>query len=220
MYKYFRDRDYLKEAQKLCSGIISDVQNKVRNQGIKCQFFLVGSGGRNMVTYLERRDGIIEIDFDYNLNIISCEDWEDCKTIKETVRKAFNKVWVERFGKEGIQDSKSSLTSNHIYFDDYPDILFSIDLAIVTREVSGKWNRLIHDKMIGSYFWNQVKDSEEIKKKARKLKAKLLWDGENSVRNRYLELKNHYLEINDHDHPSFVCYIEAVNDIFNQFLKK
>ena len=48
MYKYFRDRDYLKEAQKLCSGIISDVQNKVRNQGIKCQFFLVGSGGRNM----------------------------------------------------------------------------------------------------------------------------------------------------------------------------
>ena len=39
-------------------------------KGINTQFFLVGSGARNMVT--QNGDG--PIDFDYNLNILSCDD--------------------------------------------------------------------------------------------------------------------------------------------------
>ncbi len=31
-------------------------------------------------------------DFDYNLNILSCPDWNNAKEIKEMVRKCFNKV--------------------------------------------------------------------------------------------------------------------------------
>ena len=35
------------------------------------------------------------------------------------------------------------------------------------------------------------------------------------VREQYLRIKNRYLSANDQDHPSFVCYAEAVNNVYN-----
>ena len=52
-----REKDYMKE-----------LEENLRSQGMNTQFFLVGSGARNMIT--QNGDG--NIDFDYNLNIISC----------------------------------------------------------------------------------------------------------------------------------------------------
>lgn len=36
------------------------------------------------------------------------------------------------------------------------------------------------------------------------------------VRERYLKIKKRYLTRQDHDPPSFVCYIEAVNEIYQK----
>ena len=35
------------------------------------------------------------------------------------------------------------------------------------------------------------------------------------VREQYRRIKNRYLSENDHDHPSFVCYVEAVSNVYN-----
>lgn len=51
-----------------------------------------------------------------------------------------------------------------------------------------------------------------------------LWDMEDylkpkywhKVKDAYLNKKNMYLTRNDYDHPSFVCYIEAVNEVYAQ----
>lgn len=220
MYDYFDDKVFLKRAQGLCSEIVSEVEKEVRDQGIECQFFLIGSGGRNMVTYLERRDGNIYIDFDYNLNIISYYDWYKTRELKNTVKEAFNSIWRKRYGNKGIQDSTSSLTSPCVYFEDEPNIFFSIDLGIVTLNVDGEWERLIHDKTIDSYHWDTVSPSKGINEKAKILKQNYHWDGKNGVRERYLEIKNRYLSQNDHNHPSFVCYIEAVNEIYQKYGKR
>lgn len=215
MYDYFKDKEYLKRARNTCSKIMIAVQEEARRQGINCQFFLIGSGAKNLITYQVRRDNKVYIDFDYNLHIISCNDWEDKRTIKETVRKAFNKVWKKEYGKEGIQDSKSSLTTNLIYFNDYPNIFFSIDLGIIVRDKNNKTYRLIHDKIFDGYSWDSVPDSSDVSRKAKELKAYYLWDCKDGVRDVYLRLKNMYLSRNDDNHPSFVCYIEAVNQVYN-----
>lgn len=221
MYDYFCDKAYLKRAKKLCSSIVSEVEIEVRNKGMNCQFFLIGSGARNMVTYIKRRDGKIYIDFDYNLNILSCNDWNDGKTIKETVRKAFNKVWRKLYNTECAQDSKSSITSDEIHFKDVPNVSFSIDLGIVTLDAAGKWQRLIHDKYAGGgYHWDPVRYSENVSKKAEILKNNYHWDGREGVRERYLEIKNRYASQQDDSHPSFICYIEAVNEIYQKWGKK
>lgn len=78
MYAYVEDKAFLKRAQNCCSELMHELEDELREKGINSQFFLVGSGARNMVTQNEEE----AIDFDYNLNIIDCEDFHDCKAIK------------------------------------------------------------------------------------------------------------------------------------------
>ena len=37
------------------------------------------------------------------------------------------------------------------------------------------------------------------------------------VRNKYLEKKNMYLSWQDHNHPSFAVYVEAMNEVYNKY---
>ena len=50
-----------------------------------------------------------------------------------------------------------------------------------------------------------------VDEKADKLKKLGMW---NEVRDTYEELKNLYLRRGDRDHPSFVVYVEAVNQVY------
>ena len=82
--------------------------------------------------------------------------------------------------------------------------------------------RLIHNKnayALGwdQYTWNEVPNSHQVKNKADKLKKKGVWQ---EVRGKYLEKKNMYLSWQDHNHPSFVVYVEAVNEIYNRYFDR
>ena len=124
---------------------------------------------------------------------------------------------MREYGLNDFQDSTSSLTSSVIYFTNRPDIESSIDLGIVTLNNQGLWERLIHDKQNKQYYWNVVRNSKSVDDKASILKKNNHWP---EVRDRYLEIKNKYLTQNDYNHPSFVCYIEAVNQTFQKWGKK
>lgn len=49
-------------------------------------------------------------------------------------------------------------------------------------------------------------------KKADYIKSKGKWA---LVRKQYKKIKNKYLTSNDYNHSSFICYIEAVNNVYN-----
>lgn len=217
MYHYFEDKDFLERARKVCVGILDNLELKLRSEGMNTQFFLVGSGARNMVT--QNANG--PIDFDYNLNVLSCDNFKDCKAIKEKVRKEFNKVMSE-YKLTDVDDSTSSLTTKPIWFTDDPDTKFSIDLCIVKKDTVDQWNRLIHEKgnksYYDNYYWNIAPNSKNYNEKASAIKkvsgAWLIF------RQQYLDLKNKYLTQNDYDHPSFICYIEAINNVYNHLKQK
>ena len=84
----------------------------------------------------------------------------------------------------------------------------------------GVWYRLIHEKTgyvsNDRYFWNEAPNSSNIREKADDIKVSGYWQ---SVRDEYLNLKNQYLRRNDR-RPSFVCYIESVNNIYNMLRQK
>ena len=46
------------------------------------------------------------------------------------------------------------------------------------------------------------------------IKKEDLWQ---EVRDKYLEKKNMYLSWQDHNHPSFAVYVEAVNEVYNKY---
>ena len=146
--------------------------------------------------------------------------WNDLRLLKETVRNALN--WAERneFFSDA-QDSTSCLTAI-LYFEKSPDIKFKFDVAITTKNKNGNYMRLIHNKNVyalglDQYTWNEVPNSHQVKDRADELKKAGLWQ---KVRDRYLEKKNMYLFRQDHDHPSFVVYVEAVNEVYNRYFNR
>ena len=140
----------------------------------------------------------------------------DCCGIKEYVRKQFNKILCSN-GWSDCKDSTSVFTTEERVFKKGNQTAFKIDLAI-TCKYHNNWQRLIHQKTgfvnLDRYYWNEVQDSGRLEEKVRALKPENLW-GE--VRTAYLDKKNLYLRRNDHNHPSFIVYVETVNQVYNKY---
>ena len=201
-----------------CSDVLKKTCELLKEEGISAQFSLVGSGARNMIT----RNGDGPYDLDYNLLIMKAEEryWNDLRLLKETVRNALNRAERREFFSDA-QDSTSCLTAL-LHFKDTPNVEFSFDVAITTKNKNGNYMRLIHNKnayALGwdQYTWNEVPNSHQVKDRADELKKAGLWQ---KVLDRYLEKKNMYLFRQDHDHPSFVVYVEAVNEVYSRYFNR
>ena len=210
MYEYVEDKQFVRQMRQSCGSLMQELCHKLKEEyDIGTNFSLVGSGKRNLIL----QNGDEAIDLDYNLEITRCEDYENCRYIKECVRKTFNKV-LKMNNLPVCEDSKSALTTKKFYFENNP-ISFSIDVAIVCRNQKDNYCRLIHEKTgfinFDRYYWNEIPNSKAIKRKVQEIKSVGLWL---DVRERYKNIKNNYLRYND-NHPSFTCYVEAVNDVYN-----
>lgn len=199
-----------------CSAVLKQVCSMLKEKGISAQFTLVGSGARNMVT----RNGDGPFDLDYNLEIIKASEeyWNDLRHLKDTIRILLDKAEKLNCFSES-QDSTSCLTAL-LHFKDEPAIKFKFDVAIVSRNSKGKLRRLIHNKNawglgMDQYVWNEIPDSHNVAQKVKRLKAEGLWL---TVRDRYVDRKNTFLSRwLDKDHPSFIIYIETVNEIYYKY---
>ena len=215
MYHYIQDKEFLKRLKGTCSDIVNQLVQSINKDSVMTvKACLVGSGAKNLITQNENEP----IDLDYNLCIVSTKSISilDCREIKEYVRKQFNKVLCSN-GWDDCEDSTSALTTKERVFKKGNKTAFSIDLAI-TCKYHNNWQRLIHQKTgfvnRDGYYWNEVQDSGRLEEKVRALKSEDLW-GE--VRDTYLDKKNFYLRRNDYTHPSFIVYVEAVNQIYNKY---
>lgn len=215
MYHYIQDKDFLKRLKGTCCDIVNQLVQSINNDSVMTvKVCLVGSGAKNLITQNENE----AIDLDYNLCIVSTEsiNIRDGHEIKEYVRKQFNKVLYSN-GWDDCQDSTSVLTTGKYTFQKGNKTAFSIDIAIICK-YDNNWQRLIHQKTgfvnLDRYCWNEIQDSGKLEEKVRVIKSENLW---NEVRSIYLEKKNFYLCGNDYTHPSFIIYVEAVNQIYNKY---
>ena len=208
------DEAEVKRYKSFCSNTLSQLRDIVKNNyEIKLQPLLVGSGARNLVT----RNGNGPFDLDYNLEIINMSDkyWNDLFSLKNNIMLSLNKIVNNTYFSDS-KDSKSVITSL-LHFNDSPQLKFSFDIAIIAKNDKGNYCRLIHEKdpySKGRFYWNEVPASNQVGKKATKLKHDNHWL---EVRNRYVELKNQYLLRNDNNHPSFTVYVETLNEIYNKY---
>ena len=209
MYHYIQDKNYLKRLKSTCSNIVNQLVQIINKDSIMTvKACLVGSGAKNLVI----QNANNPIDLDYNIIIIDAVDINNGRVIKEYIRKQFNIV-LSKNDWNDCQDSTSALTTGQMIFKQGSKTAFSIDLAI-TCKYNNCWHRLIHEKTglvnFDRYYWNEVPNSWKLEQKVYAIKSNYLW---NEVRDTYLEKKNLYLRRNDYTHPSFVVYIETVNEI-------
>lgn len=213
MYHYLDDKEFLHKMRAFSGEIMQLLcHNLKEDYDIGANFYLVGSGAKNLIMQNENNS----VDLDYNLEIVRCEDFNDCRYLKECARKTFNKC-LREYGLRDCEDSTSSLSSKLIYFKTGNSTEFSIDICITVRDTKDIYFRLIHEKTGWSYndryFWNMAPQSEQLKKKVSCIKEHGRWE---LVRMQYRNIKNKYLTQNDLEHhPSFVCYVEAINNVYN-----
>ena len=210
MYHWVEDKEFLKKAYSECAGIVNQLVQNLKHYDIAAEMKVVGSKSRNMIT----QNANEPIDFDFNLVIWDAPNMNDCRYIKESARKAFNEV-LERNGWDDCADSTSALTTKTYYYKKGNHTEFSIDVCLVKIQ-GNTWARLIHQKtgwaVCDQYCWEFGRDLSNVFEKEREIKSvPPAWD---DVRQTYIDKKNRYLSWNDSNHPSFVCYIEAVNEVY------
>ncbi|VEU76520.1 hypothetical protein [Mycoplasmopsis columboralis] len=217
MYKFVTDKKSIKEIKTFSLNLINKLVVSInKEKKISVQWRLVGSGARNLIT----ENGKKEIDFDFNLiiNKIKEPQYEDLKKLKDYVRMHLNKK-LSDFGYRDSEDSTSSLTT-HLIKIKKSSREFKIDIAIVKVEKNSDWYRLIHKKTGDTdkdeWKWEKGPNSNELIKRAQILKKNGWWL---ETRQAYLTKKNLYLSRGDKNHSSYICFSEAVNEIYNKYSK-
>lgn len=213
MFHFTDDKEFLAKLKSACSDIVNQLKQEINNDNkLTVNTYLVGSGARNLIT----QDGDKPVDLDYQLELIECA-FKNPKDIKEYVRKTFNVVLAAN-GWNDCSDSTSVLSTQYMQFVKGNNTNFKIDLAIISKDDKGNWWRLIHKKTgnfyTDSWVWEQGRDSKGLETRVKKLKDNDCWE---EVRKTYLNKKNYYLVRNDYNHPSFICYIETINEIYNKY---
>ena len=210
MYHWVEDKDFLKRAYSECSDLVNQLVQNLKKHDIKARMNVVGSKKRNMVTQNAKEP----IDFDFNLLVENAGMIRGERELKETIREAFNEVLSDNDW-DDCEDSTATLTTKRMAYKKGNRTPFSIDVCIVKEDRNGL-HRLIHQKTgyvgFDRWFWNLVPSSQALWEKEKALKP----DYWTEVREVYLNKKNMYLMRRDHDHPSFICYIEAVNEVYNR----
>ena len=212
MYHYLDDKKFVSKMRTLCGDIMKDLCHILKEEyDMGSTFYLVGSGARNLIMQNNNEP----VDLDYNLEITRCEDFEDCRYIKECVRKAFNKA-LNLNDLSDCNDSTVPLTTELIWFTNGNSTKFKMDVCITVRDEDDNYYRLVHEKtgfvLHDRYFWNIAPNSKRINEKVDYIKKRGKWT---LVRQQYEKIKNMYLVRNDYNHPSFICYVEAVNNVYN-----
>ena len=217
MYHYIQDKDFPKRLKSTCSDIVNQLVQSINKDSVMTvKACLVGSGAKNLVT----QNANSPIDLDYNICILDAKsiNINNGRDIKEYIRKEFNNV-LKANDWNDCQDSTSAFTTEKRVFKRGNKTAFSIDIAITFKNNFG-WHKLIHEKtswtVYDRYYWNEIPDSRWLEEKVYAIKLNHLW-GE--VRSTYLEKKNLYLQRNDNTHPSFIVYIESVNQVYYKYFK-
>lgn len=208
MYRYITNRIF-KPYRSFASDKMNQVKQMLKSEyDLDSGFYLVGSGAKNLVTQNETEP----FDLDYNLEIYNLADPnKNAEWLKNEIINFLNRI-LENTPFSDCQDSTSVITSR---WKANEGLLFSFDIAILVQNRQGVFCRMIHDKNLNRYYWTEVPNSKDVYEKMDTLKKNGWWQ---TIRNTYLRKKNQYLSIQDRNHPSFIVFVETINDVWNKFI--
>ncbi len=204
MYNYVKDAT-VKPFRNFCSDKMNQVKQFLKTDfDLDSTFYLIGSGAKNLVTQNENNP----FDLDYNIEINNLRmNAENAKKVKNAIMNFLNEI-MENTPFSDSQDSTSVITSS---WKNDNGIKFSFDICVLAKNSIGNYCRMKHDKYQNRYYWEEVPNSTEVYKKMELLKKNKWWQ---EVRKTYLNKKNMYLKRNDYNHPSFVIFVETINEVY------
>jgi len=202
-------RNQIKSAKDQIEQIIRNLQAKLRSDGITFEVKLIGSGGKNLVTYIV--GGNTGFDFDYNFVIQKGADLDP---------KNLRLLFVQKLGEVILKTNYKNVSNGNQSFTikvvdkENSKIIHGCDFAIVNEYVDNQNNyrqEILVQYANNLYSWNKKLICNNYTNKVSNLKANGLW---NEVRDEYLKLKNNN---RDEGKKSYNLYYEAVNNVYSKY---
>lgn len=216
-FKYVPQKE-IQPYYAFCASKMNELKQALQKKGIICTFYCIGSYAKHMVT----RNGDLPFDLDFNLEIQGelpkkSSELQKLKTlIRSEMDRLITKSKVYHQSFTHGKDSTSAITYI-LHHHDSPNVKFSFDIGIVSRNKNGNLQRLIHDKKSNRFLWNEAKNSKDIEKHAKSLKISGYTE---EIKLIYLTKKNFYLNKGDiESHPSFNVYIETINELYKKYFE-
>lgn len=175
------------------------------------QFFLVGSGARNMA--LRRPDGTF--DLDYQLEIMSNRRGLSDQQIKDAFTNALDPLMTAR----GFRNGKNS-TSSLTYLSKEGARDFAFDVVITDTDGKGFYRILRADKgaQPTAYRFERLPESKLDPGKTARLRKEGLWS---EVRGAYLGHKNENERLPEGSkEKSFHIYCRTVNEVYSKHFRE
>ena len=206
MYKYVSNAT-VKPMRSFCADKMNQIKQMLKAEyNLDSDFYLVGSGSKNLVTQNENEP----FDLDYNLDIYNLADPnKSAEWLKNTLMQFLNGI-LENTPFSDCQDSTAVITSR---WKSQNGLFFSFDIAILVENTNGHFCRLIHDKNWNRFYWTEVPNSKDVYDRMDVIKENGYWQ---EVRETYLNKKNMYLRRMDRNHPSFNIFVETINEVYYQ----
>lgn len=211
-FEYVTKAEYRPVREELEIIIHSAQKFMKENYNTTFQYRLIGSGKRHLIT--REKGGNGGYDFDYNLLLPTLEEgWRyKAKVVKEQFIQAFNYA-VQDTPYTSSKDSTSVITIK-VVNKEKRTILHSCDFAIIyypEKETDAGYMYLKN--------WKNGRYSFEMRHLSKKIDEKLdvimrYSNGWNLIREEYLKIKN---ANRDPDKHSYVLYLEAINNVFNNY---
>ena len=213
-YEYVTKKEYGPVKREL-ERIIRKTQKIMETEEeVSFYYDLIGSGKRHLITRVKK--GNTGFDFDYNLVIETPTDftWK-AKEVKLGFIRAFNEALIGTNYK-CAEDSTSAITIKVVDTQN-SKIVHCCDFAIIyyLSDDPNDGYKYIRNNKNGKYTFEMRKVSTNLNSKIDKIES--YWNnGWNIIRDEYLTVKNSNKDVDKH---SFILFLEAVNNVYNQTLQ-
>ncbi len=212
MYSYVEDKPFLTDAKRTALNIMKQLTSKLRDRGLDCNARLLGLDGKELI--LQNGNNPVEIEYLIEIEGSKEFDLNDGHQIKLVAMDEIDIISKPLLLPGCVSNTFNIILPQLRFSMGSTEKAFSIVISIVHEDPDGSYGRLGRKPSAvtarDQWSWIPVPDSIDLNYKAKKIRNKY-WKDVNSL---YLKKKNAYLTRVNIGHPSFVCYVESVNEVY------
>ncbi|MBP5342603.1 hypothetical protein J6Y73_01605 [bacterium] len=216
MYSYLENQKFVNKTLRWGQDLALSIEKKLEEKNIKAEVDVVDE------TIILMNESLNQSEFPYIIKVFTTDKFteENLNQVKESINEAFNDLELKP-----IEDFALSFKTKRMHWLKEPSNSFTFEFFIITENngnysrVALKKNTLVElpmmkkedlDKKEGKLKGTRMNE-EEKNKKDKDYQSNRMWE---VVTTSYLNKLNMYEKRGDKNHPSFVCFIESINEVY------
>ena len=201
MYSYLEDSKLVSKTNRWGHAFALDLEKALKEKDLNAEVDILDE------SIIVQNESLSSTEYPYVIKI----DTNDSFPMEslEKVKEALNTVLFNKELKE-VNEFKYSYKTYKMHWLSRPKDNFTFEFFVITNN-NGNYSRVIikKDQLVELPMLNK----DDLDKKESRIRFSRLWE---EVTSSYLNKLNMYEKREDTNHPSFVCFIESINEVYHK----